>query len=236
MQKKGGKKGKFELANGGTLFLDEIGEMPLAMQAKILRVLQEHEVECVGADKPIPIDIRVISATNRVLPVEIREKRFREDLYYRLNVIDIHIPPLRQRKEDIDVYIDTFLNQINEKYHTEVRFTSEAKEILLGYNWPGNVRELKNIVERCYVLNENDVISRFSIPRSILAASKAPEALESGKKDLNELVDEFERRILLDEIGATKGNLRRTAANLGIHRTTLYKKMAKLGITRPETE
>ncbi|HPE15933.1 MAG TPA: sigma 54-interacting transcriptional regulator, partial [Oscillospiraceae bacterium] len=152
--KRGGKKGKFELADGGTVFLDEIGEMPLPMQAKLLRALQENEIERIGAEKPIHIDIRVISATNKDLRKEIEKNRFRKDLYYRLNVIEIHIPPLRSRVMDIPLLMEHFLREIDEKYHTNTVIEDEVKELLMRYEWPGNVRELKNVLERCYALSE----------------------------------------------------------------------------------
>lgn len=232
--RKGGKKGKFELADGGTIFLDEIGEMPLFMQAKLLRVIQEREIERVGGTSPVSIDVRIIAATNKNLPNEIEEKRFRQDLYYRLNVIEIKIPPLRSRKEDIGLFIDFFLGEINQKYHSDVMIDPEARLILMSYRWPGNVRELKNTVQRCYVLNENGVITLHTIPEKILADLQYTKLGNVPRNSLELIMDEVERKIISEEILRAKGNLRQTAFNLGIHRTTLYKKMDKLGISRQD--
>ena len=229
--KRGGKKGKFELANTGTLLLDEIGDMPLMMQAKILRVLQEGEVEHVGGGKPTPVDVRIIAATNKDLEKEVAEGRFRADLYFRLNVISITLPPLRQRPGDIDLYIDTFLDELNEKYHTEVYMTPEARKEFRQYNWPGNVRELKNIIERCYAIQDSGVITSMSLPRKIHSMAASSLASQSGQS-LETMMDSVERELLIPAIRRNGGNLRKTAEELGIHRVTLYKKMEKHGITR----
>lgn len=231
--KKGGKKGKFELANEGTLFLDEIGDMPLAMQSKILRALQEGEIERVGGDKPVPVNVRIIAATNKNLEHEMAERRFRTDLYYRLNVIALSLPPLRHRKEDINIYIDAFLSEINEKYHTSVTITDEARERLIRYAWPGNVRELKNAIERCYALSDDEQISHFTIPKSIMSAVEIQNYCASDKP-LESMMAEIERSILLAEINKNGGNLRQTALRMGIHRVTLYKKLDKYGISRTD--
>ena len=232
--KRGGKKGKFELADGGTIFLDEIGELPMFMQAKLLRALQESEIERVGGDKPIPVNVRVLSATNKDLRKEIEEKHFREDLYYRLNVIEINVPPLRSRTMDIPLFIDKFLRDINEEYHSNTVIDNEAKELLVHYEWPGNVRELKNTLERCYTLSENGIITKRTIPTNIIGDVNFKEIAHSHYSNLNSTLDEVERRIILKEISSTQGNLRQAAINLGIHRTTLYKKMEKLGIVRED--
>jgi transcriptional regulator with PAS, ATPase and Fis domain len=225
-----GKKGKFELANGGTLFLDEIGDMPLLMQAKILRALQEGEIERVGGGKPIPVDVRIIAATNKDLIQEVSEKRFRADLYYRLNVLSIPLPPLRNRPEDVDIYIDAFLDELNERYHTEVLITPEARKELRAYPWPGNVRELKNIIERCYATQEDDVIVSISLPREIKNVS--PSWAGHNDQRLETIMDGLEREVLLAAIQKNQWNLKKTSESLGIHRVTLYKKMDKHGIKR----
>lgn len=233
--KRGGKKGKFELADGGTIFLDEIGDMPLVMQAKLLRVLQEGEVERVGGAKPVPVNVRVISATNKDLIKEVEEKRFRQDLYFRLNVIPLAIPPLRERKGDVDIFLDAFLNDLNERYHTEVYFSSDSKEMLEKYSWPGNVRELKNIVERCYALQENGVITPNLLPYSVAHTSAAVPGIgymESGS--LESIMNSIERDIILSSIRKNGGNMRKTAAELQVHRVTLYKKLEKYGISRED--
>lgn len=230
--KKGGKKGKFELANGGTIFLDEIGEMPLVMQAKILRALQEREIEPVGGDRPVPVDIRVIAATNKDLLKEVAEKRFRKDLYYRLNVIEIRLPPLRERPEDIAEYVNTFLAEVNQKYHTSTAIAPEAVAVLSRYRWPGNVRELRNTVERCYALSEDGLITRFMIPRNISGDVNYSDLVDRTGSSLETIVEEVERRMILEELKHTSGNCKKAAENLKIHRTTLYKKMEKYHISR----
>ncbi|EOD00862.1 sigma-54 interaction domain-containing protein [Caldisalinibacter kiritimatiensis] len=229
--RRGGKKGKFELADGGTIFLDEIGEMPMQMQAKLLRVLQEREIEKVGSYKPIPIDVRVIAATNKNLREKIRNNTFREDLYYRLNVIEINIPPLRNRREDIELFADYFLDELNEKYETNVKISKEAKKVLNDYSWPGNVRELKNVIERAYVLADEDIILNAHLPTNILTESKI-QTSNVTNKSLEILMEDIERRIIIDVLSRNNFNCRKTAKDLGIHRSTLYKKMERLNIKR----
>ena len=229
--RRSGKKGKFELANTGTIFLDEIGDMPLMMQAKILRVLQEGEVERVGGGKPIPIDVRVIAATNKDLETEVENGRFRADLYFRLNVISIALPPLRKRVGDIDIFINAFLADLNEKYHSEVHITPEARKQFEQYSWPGNVRELKNIIERCYALQDGGIITSMSIPQALPSQTSKSRNRPGGQR-LESIMDNVEREVLLEAIQRNHGNLRKTAAELDIHRVTLYKKMEKHGITR----
>ncbi len=243
---KNGKKGKFELAHTGTIFLDEIGDMPMDMQAKILRVLQEKEVERIGSEKPIPIDVRVIAATNKDLPEAIAGNRFRSDLYYRLNVISIQLPPLRDRASDINLFIDQFMEKLNEKYHSNVSISSEARQALTSYPWPGNVRELKNIVERCYVLQDSGMIDTAILPSQVLGEKKAVPGgsihvdsvtrpvSPADTSTLEEAVHAFEKDLILTSIRQHRGNLRATAADLGIHRVTLYKKMEKYGISRED--
>ncbi|KOA18263.1 transcriptional regulatory protein ZraR [Clostridium homopropionicum DSM 5847] len=232
--KKGGKKGKFELANGGTLFLDEIGDMPLFMQVKLLRVLQEKEIEKIGSEKTIPIDIRVIAATNKNLQEEISKNRFREDLYYRLNVIGIGLPPLRKRKEDIPLFIDSFLEEINEKYNTNIKISKEVKDILMNYTWPGNVRELKNTIERCYTMADNNLITNASLPVNILTKSKLQNY--DSSKTLNEIMANIEKEIILQVIEKNNSNIQKTAIDLGVHRSTLYKKMGDYNIKRSDID
>lgn len=233
--RKGGKKGKFELADGGTLFLDEIGDLPLAMQAKLLRVLQEGEVERLGSEKPVSINVRIIAATNKDLEKEIAEKNFRIDLFYRLNVISLVLPPLRKRPEDIDIFINTFLSQLNEKYHSEVYITQEARTQLRQYPWPGNVRELKNIIERCYVIQEGGFISHAILPYNIRASHSSIGSLYS-EYSLENIMNNLEQDIILSAIQRNKGNLQKTAQELGIHRVTLYKKLDKYGLKRSDFE
>lgn len=227
--KKGGKKGKFELADGGTIFLDEIGEMPLSMQVKLLRVLQENEIEKIGSYKPIPIDVRVIAATNKNLQEKIKNKTFREDLYYRLNVIEIRIPPLKERVGDIELFIDYFLNDLNKKYGSNIEISAEAIKTLTNYKWPGNVRELKNVIERVYALADESVINNAHLPANILTQSKI-NIPTSSNKTLNKLMEDIEREIILEMLSKNNHNCRKTAKDLGIHRSTLYKKLEKLNI------
>ena len=225
---KKGKKGKFEQANGGTIFLDEIGEMPLPMQAKLLRVLQEREVDVVGGSKPRPIDVRIISATNKDLGECIRNKTFRSDLFFRLNVIRIHVPALRERREDISILAEYFLRRLNEQYKTETCFSHVAMDVLESYNWPGNVRELQNFVERMYAYAEDGLIESKHVPFLIQNTREQ----EMGKGTLREQMEKAERAILLRALEGNEFNCRRTAESLGIHRSTLYKKMEYFGLDR----
>ncbi|MBM7871621.1 PAS domain S-box-containing protein [Clostridium pascui] len=227
--KKGGKKGKFQLAHKGTIFLDEIGDMPLHMQAKLLRVLQENEIERIGGYEPIPIDVRVIAATHQDLRKLIKEKKFREDLFYRLNVINIKIPPLRQRKEDILIFINHFLGQLNKKYKTDITISQRAIELLLNHKWQGNIRELKNVIESAYVLTEKDILGVKHLPSNLLTFSPntAPE-VKGGTLDF--ILNEFEKDIILESLMENNYKISKTAKDLGIHRTTLYKKLERLNI------
>ena len=211
------KKGKFEFANGGTLFLDEIGEMSANIQVHLLRVLEEKEFSRVGGNEPIKVDVRVVSATNKDLRKAIEKGEFREDLYYRLNVVPIELPPLRERKEDIPLLAQHFLNKFaleNKKEITE--FSPEATEFLLGYDWPGNVRELENAIERAAILAKDSLITIADLPQEnmSLARSTMPE------KNLREV----EKEHILDVLGETGGNYSEAARLLGITRMTLYKK------------
>lgn len=227
--KKGGKKGKFELADGGTIFLDEIGDMPLNMQAKILRVLQEKEVEKVGGDQPIPVNVRVIAATNQDLEHKVKHNAFRADLYYRLNVIQLKIPALKERVQDIPLFIDYFLNELNEKYGTAVGIAPETKKLLQGYGWPGNIRELRNVMERAFSLVEGNMILNMHLPVNILSNPKIS-SLAQQKRTLDSLIEEIEREILLNVLQKNNYNCCLSARELGIHRSTLYRKCEKLKI------
>ena len=227
--KKGGKKGKFQLAHKGTIFLDEIADMPLHMQAKLLRVLQEGEIERIGGYEPIPVDVRVIAATHQDLRKLVNEKKFREDLYYRLNVINIKIPPLRQRKEDIELFINHFLSELNKKYKTDIIISERAKESLLNHKWPGNIRELKNVIESAYVLAEKDIIGVKHFPSNLIASS--PNTSEEDKgSNLDLILNRLEKDIILETLMENDCKISKTAKTLGIHRTTLYKKMERLNI------
>jgi PAS domain S-box-containing protein len=217
--RRGGKKGKFELANGGTLFLDEIGDMALNMQAKILRVLQENELEKIGSSETIPINIRVIAATNQNLEKKMQNNTFRADLYYRLNVIQLEIPSLRKRPEDIKDLINCFLDEQNERYETNVVLEPEALRVLMKYSWPGNIREMQNVIERAYTLVDGNIIKKNSLPANV-----------PQKGNLDDIIEEVERDTLLRIIKKNNYNCKITAEELGIHRSTLYKKLNRLNI------
>ncbi|MBT0653595.1 sigma-54-dependent transcriptional regulator [Geomobilimonas luticola] len=225
------KIGKFEAANHGTILLDEIGTMPMHLQTKLLRVLQEQEVERVGSTRPIKIDVRVISATNQNLEEEVQKGTFREDLYYRLNVIPLHIPPLRERIEDILPLVRFFL----EKYCREMKrplmtIAKNAMEALELYSWPGNVRELENVVERTVALTEENVITLNDLPRKIseMALTKVS---EQGV-DLVKTITEIEKMMILEALSLTNGVKAKAAAMLNLNRTTLVEKMRRLGMER----
>ncbi len=231
------KKGKFEQAHGGTLFLDEIGDMNLSAQAKVLRALQEKKIERLGSQKSIEIDARIIAATNKDLRKEISEGRFREDLYYRLNVFPIHIPPLRDRKEDIEPLCETFLEEIalktglgRKKLHPEVI------ALFMEYSWPGNVRELKNFIERLVILTKGDTITVEDLPKDFLYAigKKAPikDSREPWfeERDFKKAKLLFEREYLKRKLEEFGGNISLTAREIGIERAYLQKKLKELGI------
>jgi len=217
------KRGKFEMANGGTLFLDEIGDMSLKTQAKILRVLQEQKFERVGGNAAFEVDVRVIGATNKDLKKEIQEGRFREDLYYRLNVIPFRVPSLRERKADIPVLVEYFLDQIahhNGKKHKKI--TPEAMFVLHHYDWPGNVRELKNIVERLFIMTAADEICFNDIP-SYIRQSGDDQVLSGG--EFKKAKMEFEKKYLEKKIREFDGNVSKTAKAIGIERSNLHRKL-----------
>ena len=221
---KDGKMGLFEVADKGTVFLDEVGELPLDMQVKLLRVLQEREIKKIGGMHPIKIDVRIIAATNRNLEEMVSKKIFREDLYYRLNVVPITIPPLRKRKEDIIPLTEHFLSELNKKYSLNKSFTSDAKDSLLKYDWPGNVRELKNIVERVVIMSSDNRIFRSDLPISNafnLMDSKVENI--DGYVDLKELVEEFELKFIIKAF-EKHGNVRDAAEYLGMNPSTFVRK------------
>ena len=228
--RKGGKPGKFQLANGGTLFLDEIGDMPMSMQAKILRALQEREVEPVGGSGPVSVDVRVISATRRNLPALIEAGEFREDLYYRLNVINIELPPLRCRRADILELANHFLARLNQEFQRSTVLSPEVKQCFANYQWPGNIRELDNVIKGAYATCDGFTIDMRDLPGK-MALPRGPAVPGAGSgKQLTELMNDYEREIILFVLREKGGNCQRAAEELGIHRSALYKKMAKLGI------
>ena len=216
------KKGKFEFANGGTIFLDEVGEMSANIQVHLLRVLEEKEFTRVGGNEPIRVDLRVISATNKDLRKAIEEQEFREDLYYRLNVVNIELPPLRERKEDIPLLAEHFLNKFAADNRKEVTgFSPDAMEFLLGYDWPGNVRELENAIERAVILAKDSLITVADLPQENLSLVR----LASTGKNLKEV----EKNHILNVLRKTGGNYSEAARILGISRMTLYNKAKEYG-------
>ncbi len=225
------KIGKFELANGGTLFLDEIGSMRLDLQAKILRALQQREIERVGGTRTLKIDLRVIAATNRDLRRAVDDGTFREDLYYRLNVVPIVLPPLRNRREDIDLLVDHFLTKYNRAFNRQVRgFSADALRALKEYDWPGNIRELENITERAVALARGEVISSKELPLEISLFGRE---IEEGHKEglaLREARRRFEAQYILSVLERVHWSQNDAARLLGLHRNTLSWKLQSLGI------
>jgi two-component system nitrogen regulation response regulator NtrX len=229
--------GKFEQAHGGTLFLDEIGDMPPAMQAKLLRVLEEGEIERVGGDQPFAVDVRVVVATHRNLEDQVRQGTFREDLYHRVFVFPINLPPLRERVEDIRVLAEHFARQLEDQNNWKARrFSPEAIAELERYSWPGNVRELRNVVERVLLLASGEVIDAATVARALPRASVSanPRAstfsAELGTGPLAQRVEAFERETLLEELKLHHHHMTNTAKALGLERSHLYKKCQQLGI------
>jgi two-component system nitrogen regulation response regulator NtrX len=225
------RRGKFEMADGGTLFLDEIGDMSLKTQAKVLRALQEQVVEPVGGTNSVRVDVRVLAATNKDLPTEIRAGRFREDLYFRLNVIPIFVPPLRDRDEDIPVLADHFMAELAREYgRRPKRFDAGATSGLRSYRWPGNVRELHNVIERLMIMVPGETISLGDLTFLDGTVLTATQARESEPLPLHEARDRFERDYILRALAAQNGNISRTAEALGVERSNLYRKMRSFGI------
>lgn len=233
--KKSGKDGKFIQADGGTIFLDEIGDMPMNMQVKLLRVLQEKEVEKIGGTVPIPVDIRVIAATRRNLMQMIEDGEFREDLYYRLNVINIEMVPLRERKEDILIFANYFLNKVNIEYKTSVTLSNEVQLCFQNYSWPGNVRELDNIIKSSYASCDEFMIQLTDLPAKMVSSHKANCTSYSNKKMLKYMVESYESSIIREVIEKCNWNCQIAANELGIHRSLLYKKMDKFGMKIKKT-
>jgi two-component system nitrogen regulation response regulator NtrX len=233
------RRGKFEVAHGGTIFLDEIGDMSLKTQAKVLRVLQEQVMEAVGGSTRIRVDARVLAATNKDLPVEIRAGRFREDLFFRLNVVPIFVPPLRERQEDISLLADHFMAMLAREYGRRSKtFEPDAVIALRQYAWPGNVRELRNVVERVMIMVSGDRISSRDLSfldRTLATDPESPrqDARPSAIGPLHDARDQFEREYIIRALAAQQGNISRTAEMLGVERSNLYRKMRGFGIAPP---
>lgn len=220
-------KGRFELADGGTIFLDEIGEVNLATQVKLLRVLQEHKFERVGGEKSIEVDVRVVAATNRNLEDEVKAGRFREDLFYRLNVVRIEMPALRERMDDIPLLMHSFLREFNIENKKNIKgFDKASKAAMIKYNWPGNIRELKNAVESAVVMCTGDEIKIEDLPRAL--RSQGEEKVITIPIGI--MMDEAEKIIIQENLAANKGNKSKTADILGIGRKTLHRKLEELNI------
>lgn len=245
---KGGKAGLFEMATGGTIFLDEIGEMPLQLQAKLLRVLQESEVQRIGSSRPIPIDVRIIAATNRNLAEMVQQGTFREDLYYRLNIIPIEIPPLRERREDIVPLAYHFLTMIEEKYKIHRTLDKEALKVLEAYDWPGNVRQLRNIIERVSLLTNQPKITASMIREELKEASKmnstkrqppkvnAPKNIDMTQYtgSLKDQVSAFEKEVIKKAL-SEHDSIRKAADALGCNQSTLVRKIQRYQLTKNVT-
>jgi DNA-binding NtrC family response regulator len=232
--------GKFERARGGTLFLDEIGDMPLETQAKILRVLEERKIQRLGSNQTISVDVRIISATHRELSQMVEERTFREDLFYRLEVVKINIPPLRERREDIPLLTEYFLDQFCRRYQkSPIKFDPSAMSLLMRYSFPGNVRQLRNLVERLVVLSSEDVILAPDLPGEIRFFDPAV-GIESGSAGLEPLLnlefkparENFERKYLLAKLAEHKNNITHTAEAIGIHRQSLQQKIKDLDLKK----
>jgi DNA-binding NtrC family response regulator len=240
------RAGRFELADSGTIFLDEIGELDFPLQVKILRVIQEKEFERVGATTTTKVDVRIVAATNRDLEEEMAQGRFREDLFYRLNVIPIHLPPLRERDRDILLLAEHFLNIFcKQKQRALLRLTRQAEDMLLAYPWPGNVRELENYMERISILCDNDEVEIADLPEKVLrvVGGQPPktahlptqdgfpclklEDLRERNQGLKEFIDEIEERLLLEALESSNGVKNQAAELLGLKRTTLIEKLKK---------
>jgi DNA-binding NtrC family response regulator len=227
------RKGRFEQADGGTLFLDEVGDMPAAMQAKVLRVLQEGDFERVGGQVTLRCDVRVIAATNKDLAAEVSTGRFREDLYYRLNVVPIQVPPLRERREDVPELAARFLAEACERNgRRAMTLSREAVAALQAHDWPGNVRELRNLVERIAILCDGPAISPDDVAEVLPGARRPRGDRFRAGASFHDLVEEAEREILLAALEANGENMSETARALGLERSHLYKKMRALGIRR----
>lgn len=232
--------GRFELADGGTVFLDEIGEMHPILQVKLLRVLQERSFERIGGTKTVNVDVRIIAATNQNLEEAVVAGRFREDLFYRLNVIPLNIPPLRERIEDIPLLCDYFIEKHSKRMgRNPIRMTDEVLKIFLNYHWPGNVRELENTIERLLVLKDDDIVKPYDLPEKMTGRKipNLPDVEDDdinpfvGGIDLNAALEEYEKRLILHALELQNGVKSQAAKYLNINRTTLIEKMKRLGLS-----
>ena len=229
--KRGGKQGKFQLADKGTLFLDEIGDMPLTMQAKLLRVLQDREIEAVGSNRLVKIDVRLVTATHQPLEKLVETGQFREDLYYRINVVSVDLPPLRDRREDIPALAEHFLNRLAARTGRRApKLTADALTCMLEYSWPGNVREMENAIESAFYLSQGYKISLQALPASLTAGVITADK-GSVEGTLKEQLAVAEKEILERALIACKGNKILAAKILGIGKTTIYDKLSRYQVT-----
>ncbi|MBI4846715.1 MAG: sigma-54-dependent Fis family transcriptional regulator [Candidatus Omnitrophica bacterium] len=238
------KIGRFEAADKGTIFLDEIGDMSLSTQAKVLRVIQEREFERVGSNKPISVNVRIIAATNKDLIRCVKDGEFREDLYYRINVVSIQLPALRQRREDIPLLFEYFMNKFNHQLHKTIKHIAlEAMELLMKYKWPGNVRELENVLQRAIVLSEKDIINKADLPfyiqcldTDIKVDTEAVDFTKPLLDTVKEVIDNVEKQIILKALNRTNWSRTETAQLLKISRKSLFNKMKQYGLLKEEEE
>ncbi len=230
--------GCFELADGGTLLLDEIGEMPAPTQAKLLRVLEDRKVRRLGSKSETPVDVRVLAATNKDPEKAVASGHLRQDLYFRLNVFHINLPPLRDHKDDIPLLVEHMLRDINTKHGKHVRGVgSEVMDIFMSHTWPGNIRELRNVLERAAIMCEKDLISRSALPEEFgKNSAKGPSDLASINFPVGTTVDAMERELILQTLNATGNNKTRAADLLGISLKTLHNKLKEYGTERAEAE
>ncbi|MDD5007220.1 MAG: sigma 54-interacting transcriptional regulator, partial [Syntrophorhabdaceae bacterium] len=221
------KVGKFELANKGTIFLDEIGDIPLFLQSKLLRVIQEKEVERLGGIHPVKVDVRIITATNKDIDEEVKRGTFREDLYYRLKVVAIPLPPLRERREDIPLLIDHFLKRFNDRHNRNIKgITSEARDVLIKHDYPGNVRELENVIERAIVLTRGDYISKEDLPLS------SAQTDSTSEKRMKDTVGALEKRMITEALINADWVQTKAASTLGLSERMLRYKIKKYNISK----
>jgi DNA-binding NtrC family response regulator len=224
----------FQVAEGGTFFLDEVGEMPLATQVKLLRALQEREIIPVGGTQPVKVDCRLVAATNAELEREVAEGRFRADLYYRLNVIPIKLPPLRQRRDDIPLMVDHFLKRNAAAGNSTKTVAKEALDLLMKYDWPGNVRELENVLERAMILDEGGTIGPEDLPDMIRFGESHRGTLVIDSPTLT--LEELEKEYILKVLNYTRWQKKRASELLGINASTLYRKLIAYGVEKPGGE
>jgi two-component system response regulator HydG len=223
------RKGKFEYANNGSLFLDEVGDMPLTTQAKLLRLIEDGRIVRIGSNESVKIDVRIIAATNKDLGELVKEGKFREDLYYRFNVICLRLPPLRERQEDIFLLMDSFIKEFSKKNSKNIKeISSDARKILFRYEWPGNIRELRNCIESMIVFNQTGVLDVNDIPEHIYKSNRT--ALTGPVFPVGVTLDEMEKELMKNTLAYVGGNRGETAKILGIGERTLYRKLEKYGL------